>query len=137
MNRNDFCSLMEQAKRKSGITTTEISFSMKMLLPTLRRFEKGEHNFNLQKVIDYLGVLNAGIVLMSGNKKTYCKTYNQLIDWLVNARTGKFSQRQLADAIGASYVMIARIESKKSNLTIDVFLKIANVLGYNIEIKNN
>jgi len=137
MNRQEFCLLMEQAKQKSGKTSSEISFSLKMLLPTLKRFEKGEHNFSLQKVMDYLCVLNADIILTLGSKKNRCKTYGQLVDWLVSARTGNFSQRQLAETTGISYVMIARIESKKSNLTIDIFLKIIEALGGQVKIKNN
>lgn len=48
MDRKEFCVLMAKAKQESGRGTSDISFDMKMLLPTLRRFEKGEHNFNLK-----------------------------------------------------------------------------------------
>ena len=54
MDRKEFCVLMAKAKQESGRGTSDISFDMKMLLPTLRRFEKGEHNFNLKKVMEYL-----------------------------------------------------------------------------------
>ena len=50
MDRKEFCVLMAKAKQESGRGTSDISFDMKMLLPTLRRFEKGEHNFNLKKL---------------------------------------------------------------------------------------
>ena len=42
MDRKEFCVLMAKAKQESGRGTSDISFDMKMLLPTLRRFEKGE-----------------------------------------------------------------------------------------------
>ena len=61
MDRKEFCVLMAKAKQESGRGTSDISFDMKMLLPTLRRFEKGEHNFNLKKVMEYLQVINAHI----------------------------------------------------------------------------
>lgn len=135
MNRLDFCKLMEQAKIASGIPASEISFSMKMLMPTLRRFEKGEHNFSLVKVMEYLQVLHAQLVIYNEKSTVVVTEYNQLIEWLVSARKNGYTQRKLAEAVGISYVMLARIESNKSSLSIDVYLKIIEVLGYSVNIK--
>lgn len=135
MNRLDFCKLMEEAKIASGIPASEISFSMKMLMPTLRRFEKGEHNFSLVKVMEYLQVLHAQLVIYNEKSTVVVTEYSQLIEWLVSARKNRNTQRKLAEAIGISYVMLARVESNKSNLSIDVLLKILEVLGYSINIK--
>lgn len=136
MNRLDFCKLMEQAKIASGISASEISFSMRMLLPTLRRFEKGKHNFTLVKVMEYLKVLHAKLVIYNKESTITVDEYSQLVEWVVSARKDSYSQRKLAEAIGVSYVMLARVESHKSSLSIDVFLKIVEVLGYNIKIKS-
>lgn len=135
MNRLDFCKLMEQAKIASGILASEISFSMKMLMPTLRRFEKGEHNFSLVKVMEYLQVLHAQLVIYNEKSTVVVTEYSQLIEWLVSARKNGYTQRKLAEAVGISYVMLARIESNKSSLSIDVYLKIIEVLGYSVNIK--
>lgn len=135
MNRLDFCKLMEQAKIASGIPASEISFSMKMLMPTLRRFEKGEHNFSLVKVMEYLQVLHAQLVIYNEKSTVVVTEYSQLIKWLVSARKNVYTQRKLAEAVGISYVMLARIESNKSSLSIDVYLKIIEVLGYSVNIK--
>lgn len=135
MNRLDFCKLMEQAKIASVIPASEISFSMKMLMPTLRRFEKGEHNFSLVKVMEYLQVLHAQLVIYNEQSTVVVTEYSQLIEWLVSARKNGYTQRKLAEAVGISYVMLARIESNKSSLSIDVYLKIIEVLGYSVNIK--
>ena len=136
MNRLDFCKLMEEAKIASGISASEISFSMKMLLATLRRFERGKHNFSLVKVMEYLKVIYAQLVIYNDQSSVTITEYNQLIDWVVSARKGRYSQQKLAEAIGFSRVMLARVESQKGVLTIDVLLKIINILGYNIKIKS-
>lgn len=136
MNRLDFCKLMEQAKIASGISASEISFSMRMLMPTLHRFERGKHNFNLVKVMEYLKVLHAKLVIYNKESTITVDEYSQLVEWVVSARKDSYSQRKLAEAIGISYVMLARVESHKSNLSIDVFLRIVEVLGYNITIKS-
>lgn len=135
MDRFEFCKLMEQAKANSNLPLSEISFSMKMLLPTLRRFEKGKHNFSMTKVFDYLNVLQAKLTICNNSSHKDFSNYEQLISWLVAERKKTFSQRTLAEAIGMSYVMLARVESQKSNLTIDTFLKIADVLGCTIKIR--
>jgi transcriptional regulator with XRE-family HTH domain len=126
---------MEQAKIASGIPASEISFSMKMLMPTLRRFEKGEHNFSLVKVMEYLQVLHAQLVIYNEKSTVVVTEYSQLIEWLVSTRKNGYTQRKLAEAVGISYVMLARIESNKSSLSIDVYLKIIEVLGYSVNIK--
>lgn len=135
MNRADFCILMSQAKQEAGVSTSELSFAMKMLLPTLRRFEKGTHNFNLKKALEYLSVINYGLLLESEQKKVLITCYDELIAWMIEARQNIFSQRQLAEKIGAAHLTIANIERKATTVSIDTFLKIVDVLGYVIKIE--
>lgn len=135
MDRLEFCNILAVAKENSGKTTSEISFAMKMLLPTLRRFEKGEHNFNVKKVMEYLNVINNQLVLISATNKDVCRTYDEIVLWIKNTREGEFSQRKLAEAIQSSHITIANIERQISIISIDVFLKIVQVLGYEIKIE--
>lgn len=135
MNRLDFCALMAHAKQESGKTTSDISFSMKMLLPTLRRFEKGEHNFNLKKVMEYLSVLCMRMVLVSDTRSCQCVSYDEIVAWMKNARQGIVSQRQLAEQIGCAYLTIANIERGATAVSVDTFLKIIDALGYTIKIE--
>lgn len=136
MTREEFCRLMEQAKTSSNLTISEISFSMKMLLPTLRRFEKGKHNFSLTKVMEYLSVLKSELVIIGETLTVFCTDYDQLIHWLMSERQlHGYSLRALAEVSGISFVMLNRIESRKSDLSIDMFLKIAQVFGCDIDIR--
>lgn len=136
MTREEFCRLMEQAKTSSNLTISEISFSMKMLLPTLRRFEKGKHNFSLVKVMEYLSVLKSELVITGETLTVFCTDYDQLVHWLVSERQlHGYSLRALAEVSGISFVMLNRIESRKSDLSIDMFLKIAQVFGCDIDIR--
>lgn len=135
MNRIEFCKKMTSVKERVGITTTDVSFDMRMQWSTLKRFEKGVHNFSLIKVMEYLKVLRAQLVIYNDEITVCFAEYSQIPQWLPKARAGKFSQRSLADAVGMSQVMLARVESRKSNLTIDVFLKVIEALGYSVDIK--
>lgn len=135
MERSEFCALMIKAKENSGISTSDLSFTIKMQWATLRRFEKGVHNFNMKKAIDYLSILNAKICLINSKKKYVITNYTQLLQWCIESRTGIYTQRTLAEAVGCSYVNMAKIETEKSTMSVDIFLKIAEVLDFNIEIK--
>lgn len=132
MDRIEFCNMLVAAKEHSGKTTNTVSFDLRMQWATLRRFEKGINNPSMNKVFEYLNVVNAALILDS---KVFTES-KTLVEFIVNTRTGKMSQRQLANAIDVSYVMVARVESGKSNLTLDVFLKIIDVLGYTVQIEN-
>lgn len=130
MNRLEFCDLMEKAKERSGTRISDISFQMHMLLPTLRRLEKGQHNFNMKKCIEYLDVIKSKITL--GSQEIH--TYDELVETIVNIRTKSYSQRSLAEKIGMSYVSIAHVERHKAVMSVDMFLLIAQALELEINI---
>ena len=138
MNRDEFCKLMAAVRSKSKITTTELSFQIKMLLPTLRRFEKGEHNFKLDRVIQYLSILGYQIILYSKNE-TDCVfkiiQYSDIPKFIKCARKDKYTQRELATNIGCTYATIANIERQSNTVSIDMFLKLVETLNYNVKIE--
>lgn len=134
MNRQEFHQLMANAKQKSGISTSVISFELKMLLPTLRRFEKGTNNSNMKKIFDYLRAIGFYLLLNNTEK---LRNYDELVDWLVTFRANKYSQRQLAEKIGVAYLTIANIERKATVMSLDTFLKIAEIEEVEIKILND
>ena len=129
--------MMAQAKKESGVTTSELSFTLRMLVSTLRRLEKGVHNFSVEKAVEYLNVLGAELCFEKEGEKSYSiKNYDSFVEWLANARAGQYTQRSLAAELGCSYVAVANIERKKSIISIDTFLKLMDILGYTIKITN-
>lgn len=138
MNRGEFCKMMAEARGNSKITTTELSFQIKMLLPALRRFEKGEHNFKLDRVIQYLSILGYQIILYSKNE-TDCVfkiiQYSDIPKFIKCARKDKYTQRELATNIGCTYATIANIERQSNIVSIDMFLKLVETLNYNVKIE--
>lgn len=131
MNRNEFCELMGNAKERSGVRVSDISFQLQMLLPTLRRLEKGQHNFSMKKCIEYLDAINSCIVL-NGNKRI--NSYDELITYMVNKRTESYTQMAFAEKIGMSRLGLSNVERGKSTMSVDTFLLIANLLEITIEI---
>lgn len=134
MNRTDFFNLLAIAKEKSGKSTNTVSFDLRMQWSTLRRFEKGNNNSNMQKIFDYLQVINSHIQI----DKVVIYNYENLLTWIIDARKKhSLSQRTLAKEAGCDHLTIANVERKATIMSIDTLLKIVDVLGYNIKIENN
>lgn len=137
MNRSEFCELLNQAKKQSGTTTSDLMFDMRMQWCVLKRFETGVHNFNLKKVLTYLDVINAKLCLYNQETQIVVSSYLQIIQWFIQNRTGRYTQRELARIIGCTGVNLSSIEAQKSTMSIDTFLKLADVFGYTVTIKQN
>lgn len=135
MDRIEFCNLLVRAKEQSGKSTNTVSFDLRMQWSTLRRFEKGANNSNMKKVFEYMAVIDSCLHIVSDNSDKTILNYDDLISWITKERNGKYTQRQIAKIINISYVMIANIESRKNSLTIDVFLRIIDALGYTVKIE--
>lgn len=135
MTRLEFCHLMGKVKAEADITISELSFHMKMLLPTLRRFELGKHNFNLQLVITYLQKLQCRLQLSDNETHYIINDYdNILAAFIAIHKTRNISQRELAPMIGLSKTGVGNIESRVSKLTIDSLLKLCELFDVQIEI---
>lgn len=135
MNRTDFCQLLINTRQNMGVGKNEMCRLTGFTFVQLQLLEDKPNNFAIKKAIDYLAALHCVIVLSYSHSAMQISNVEKFGAWLKQKRKGKFSQRDLATAIGCSYPTIANIERNSNIPTIDVFLKIVEVLGYNIEIK--
>lgn len=133
MNRQEFCDMLAEAKRDSGVSTSELSFSLKMLLPSLRRLETGKHNFSVAKIMEYLSLIKYHLAI--GNNNFY--KYEELVGYIKEHRKQYGSLSKTADAIGVSKQGISNIEVQRSVMSIDIFLSLVKLFGSRIEIKPN
>ena len=137
MNRTEFCEMMQTHRKQSGVPAKQICFAMNTMPTDIYRIEKGYSNTNLNKIIDFLKATNGAIELSNDNDCFVINDYSSFIEWLINIRTSNnYTQRSLADAAGCSYAAIANTERQNNVLSIDVFLKLMDVLGYTIKITN-
>ena len=135
MNRTEFCEMLQAQRKQSGVLAKQICFAMNTMPTDIYRIEKGHSNTNLNKIIDFLKATNGAIELSNGNNCFAINDYSSFIEWLINIRTSNnYTQRSLADAAGCSYAAIANTERQNNVLSIDVFLKLMDVLGYTIKI---
>lgn len=136
MDRIEFCKKLIDTRQNMGIGKNEMCRLTGFTFVQLQLLEDKPNNFAIKKAIDYLAALHCVMVLSYSRSTMQINDVEKFSCWLKQKRKGKFSQRDLATAVGCSYPTIANIERNSNIPTIDVFLKIVEVLGYNIEIKS-
>lgn len=136
MDRIKFSSLLAQQREENNIGKNAMCRLTGFSFLQLQLIENACNNYNMKLVFRYLSAIWAGIILQKRNKELILVEYSQLIEWLISARKKNYTQQQLADDIDISRGMLMRIESQKSNLSVDIFLKIVDVLGYKIDIQS-
>ncbi len=136
MNREEFSSFLVTQRELKNTGKNELCRITGFTFVQLQRLEGASNNYGLNLVCKYLEAINSAMLLIETTHQTTIKNYDQLIKWLIKVRKTKYSGRSLAEATGISYSMVARIETKKSILTIDAFLKIINALECSFEIKS-
>lgn len=141
MDRFDFIDLLDDIKCTSNKTTADLSYDMHIPWGAVRRLEEGRTNFGIDSILKYIKCLDHHIQLTNLSNNVYhIPKYDDLIVWLKETRREKFtkfSQRSLAQNIGCSYVNIANIETHKSVMSIDTFLKLTTLFVTNIKIVEN
>lgn len=140
MTRADFMSMIVQAKVQSGISVLDLSMGLKMLQSLIYRFEKGIHNSNMKLVFSYLSVIGHYMRMSYKNKEYAVYQYDELQRLFSDLfEKENLSYRYIAKISKiSSKTVICNFLNNKNVITIDVLLKICNVLGIKIEIvKNN
>jgi len=134
MNREKFCEMLYIAKQESGMSTSELSFSLKMLLPALRRFEKGTHNFSVARCIEYLTAIRHCLSLTGKDGSINFYQYDDLLAYIVEHRKQCGSLAKVAETIGISKQGLSNIEVKRSIMSIDILISLTNVFDVQIGI---
>lgn len=134
MNREEFCQMLLNTRLEKNISLYAVQKNMGLTFQQAKRIEIGENNFNLNKAIDYLSSVESWIQLRKNKKKYSILKYQDAIDWLMKSREGIYSQRLLTKKIGCGEGTIRKIESGKSIMSIDMFLRFVDEFEFYIEI---
>lgn len=135
MNRATFSSLLVNQRENRNIGKNELCRMTGFTFLQLQRLESASNNFNMSLVFRYLVSVEAVLILCNNNNSCTLKEYDEYATWLVNARNGLYSLRKLAETANCSYSAITNVERGKTVISIDLFLKLADTLGYTIKIE--
>lgn len=138
MNREEFCKIITDIRKRSSIKMKDICFQMGVMPTAVYRLEKGSSNFEMGNIMSYIKALHHTLVIRNEQHSYHTNDAQELGCILALIRKEKkISQRALAKEAGYAHLTIANIERKATIISIDTLLKIVDVLGYDIKIENN
>lgn len=138
MDRKEFCAIVSEYRKTSEIKMKEICFQMSVMPTAIYRLEKGDSNFSMENMLMYLQALRLYLNLYKNDCQSvyHIQSFDDLKNTIILLRQEQnLSQRKLAEQAGCGHITIANFERNKNTITIDVFLKIIDVLGYQLKIE--
>jgi transcriptional regulator with XRE-family HTH domain len=130
MTRKEFSEKLVECRENAGCGKNELCRRTGFTFNQLQRLENASNNFLINNVFFYLKAIEVQLKLRNTAKKksVTIKEYKNIIDWLTKNRKPNYTQRSLAEKIECSHITIANIESEKSVVSVDIFLRLVDVL---------
>lgn len=133
MDRQIFSSMLVNAKKKSGKTTSDLVFDMRVLPTAIYRIEKAEFSFSMDKCFSYLKAVGYALQFSKGERCTVVSNNEELVAWEREVR-GQISMSSFSEKIGHHRSYIRLVESESTIMSIDVVLKISEIMGQIISL---
>lgn len=136
MNREEFCKILVESRKNSGLSAADMSFSLKMIYNSVNRFESAKHNFKMDRVFDYLTVTNSYLVISTSKKSIKISSYEEILKVVAGFKAKlDISYRKLAKMAGVSNSTFLLIYSKKTTMSIDTFLSTMKAFNCTVSIE--
>jgi uncharacterized short protein YbdD (DUF466 family) len=137
MPRLEFCRECQRLREEAGISHKEIWRRVGFEHTKIKYIDSAKYNVNMKDVVIYLSAFQFKIALVSPQDTQIINLYEDIVDWVIRKRTGKYTQRELAKQIDRSYNIIANAEKKQNVMRIDTFLRIVGLFGYEIKFEKD
>ena len=135
MDRIEFSQMLVLARERIGLGKNEMCRQTGYTFVQLQLLETKPNNFAMNKAFHYLDSIGMILSIDKDGNSTKLNDIESIATWLKAARNGIYTQRSLAEAVGCTYPTIANIERGSNKVTVDNFLKLADILGYTIKIE--
>lgn len=135
MTREEFCHILLESKKNTGITTSDICYELKMLPADVRRIELGSYNFRMDRCFRYLKSIGYAIFIkrFGGNEQYYYKDYDAFIDWFSEQLQSRY-HLTIDKELGLSRSTLNGYAKKEHFMSIDRFLQIIEYFSGDIEL---
>lgn len=138
MNKSDFCKKLAFIRgcEEAGYTTNSIASRLDVSENTIINLESGILNFNLNLLFRYMKLFYGYVDIekKNVNVRFSFETESDVINFIKDYRTNCYlSQREFAQKLGCSVNIIRNIELGKTSMKIDLFFKMVNMLGFEVD----
>lgn len=136
MTREGFSEMLVTIRETAGISKNEMCRRTVMAFSEIDRIERSVNNYGIPKVIHYLNAMNLVLVLNLNDTKSAIFSSEDFAKWLLKLKEQSgVSLQNIASNTGCTHTTIRNIINNKSNVKIDLLLKLVDYFGYTIEFK--
>ncbi len=128
--------MIVKTREDGEIGKIEMCRKVSIMLNDLNNIEIRYRNSKIDRIIEYLFVLQKAICLNKGKAKNIILDSGQFADWMIARRGDKISRYAITKHLSCANNVVANIEDKTRIPTIDMFLKIVEALGYTVTIED-
>lgn len=138
MDRKEFSNMLVEARKEAGKSQMDVVFSLgKESFSFVQRIEKSASNYKVKFVQEYVECIGCVVLLQKMMERLIIKTKDDIVNWVLTCVKEYGGQTKLAQDIKSNRALLNPSNLKKTDMSIDSFLSIANACGYEVKIEKN
>lgn len=138
MERKEFSDMLVEARKEAGKSQIDIVFSLgKESFSFVQRIERAGSNYKVKFAQEYVESIGYVVLLQKMVKKLIIRTQDDIVNWVLGCVAEYGSQVKLAQEVKINRALLNPTNLKKTDMSIDSFLSIANVCGYEVKIEKD
>ena len=137
MTRQEFSRMISDKRKEKGISIKNVCDVMNFTTSGYSAINTARHNYNMKLCLDYISASGASLIfnVWKDDKKTKILNYEQLVTYLIDRRKQMgFSTYYMGKAMNSSGSMVRHMENFSSTVSIDMLLKMCEVLELRLEL---
>lgn len=138
MNKSEFCKKLAFIRgcKEAGYTASSIASMLEVSEKVVIDLENGSSNFSLDFLFKYMRLFEGFIQIKKKviNTSISFESDSDVVNFIKDYRNHCYlSQREFANQLGCSVSIIRNIELGRTSMKIDLFFKMANMLGFEVD----
>lgn len=138
MNKSEFCKKLAFIRgcEESGYTTNSVASILEVSEIAILNLENGKSNFNFNLLFRYVTLFEGFIQIKKKSLNVNISFYSDsdVANFIKDYRNHSYlSQQEFADQLGCSVSILRNIELGRTSMKIDLFFKMANMLGFEVD----
>lgn len=138
MNKSEFCKKLAFIRgcKEAGYTASSIASRLDVSEKVVTNLENGSSNFSLNFLFRYMKQFTGVLEIYKRNINVVFNfdSDSDVANFIKDYRNHSYlSQQEFADQLGCSVSILRNIELGRTSMKIDLFFKMANMLGFEVD----
>ena len=136
MDRISFSNTLKCKRESLNISKYKVSKDTGLTSLQINRIEDAVNSYSMGNIFKYLKAIGCNLQLVNNCNTDVLDCVEKFGSWFTKRRDSDMSMYSLAKQIGSNVVTITKIETARSTVGVDLFLKIVDAFGYKIKIES-